>query len=161
MGAAVATLAIDRISKIVVIDRLSDGHEVQIFGKLLSFRLVLNGGSAFGLFPGATLAIFALSSLLVVAATIWAIKTREHTFAAGLIIGGGTGNLVDRLLNAPGPMHGRVVDFIDVSFWPTFNVADAAIVVGVALFILSSRKVGQHDPDSTDRRSDQPEGGSF
>ena len=51
--------------------------------------------------------------------------------------GGGIGNLIDRVARAPGGLQGRVVDFIHFHFWPTFNLADSAIVIGVGLLILS------------------------
>jgi signal peptidase II len=56
----------------------------------------------------------------------------------GLLLGGAAGNLVDRLLRAPGPGRGAVVDFIDFQVWPSFNVADSGIVVGGLLAVLLS-----------------------
>ena len=56
----------------------------------------------------------------------------------GLLLGGASGNLVDRLLRSPGPGRGAVVDFIDFQVWPSFNVADSAIVTGGVLAVLLS-----------------------
>ena len=53
--------------------------------------------------------------------------------ALGLVLGGATGNLIDRLLRGDGLLDGKVVDFLDFSFFPAFNVADSAITVGAAL----------------------------
>jgi signal peptidase II len=58
--------------------------------------------------------------------------------ALGLLLGGAAGNLVDRLLRSPGPGRGAVVDFIDFQVWPSFNVADSAIVCGGLLAVLWS-----------------------
>ena len=60
-----------------------------------------------------------------------------HAVALGLILGGATGNLLDRVLRGSG-LSGRVVDFIDLHVWPVFNVADAAIVVGAALLAFAA-----------------------
>ena len=65
------------------------------------------------------------------ASTGWALSL-------GLLLGGATGNLVDRLLRTPGPGRGAVVDFIDFQVFPSFNVADSAIVVGGMLAVLLS-----------------------
>lgn len=55
----------------------------------------------------------------------------------GLVLGGAIGNLTDRLFRAPGPLRGHVVDFIQVgSWWPTFNVADSAVVCGAVLLVV-------------------------
>ena len=56
----------------------------------------------------------------------------------GLLLGGASGNLVDRLLRSPGPGRGAVVDFIDFQVWPSFNIADSAIVTGGVLAVLLS-----------------------
>jgi signal peptidase II len=61
-----------------------------------------------------------------------------YPYAVGLIIGGAVGNLLDRLFRAPGWLRGGVIDFIDVQWWPIFNVADIAVTVGGALLIVSS-----------------------
>ena len=59
--------------------------------------------------------------------------------SAGLIAGGAIGNLADRAFRGDdGFLHGAVVDFIDVQWWPVFNIADACIVVGAVLLVLSS-----------------------
>jgi signal peptidase II len=58
----------------------------------------------------------------------------------GMIAGGGLGNLADRMFRGGSPFDGMVIDFIDFRFWPTFNLADAAITLGVAYIALSSLK---------------------
>lgn len=73
----------------------------------------------------------------------------------GLLLGGASGNLADRLFRAPGPFRGAVIDWVDLRVWPVFNVADAAIVCGGVLALLLSRR-GSHldgtrgdgDPDA-------------
>jgi signal peptidase II len=70
---------------------------------------------------------------------LWARRLQERRWAVplGLILGGGLGNVADRLFR---PLRGHVVDFVDLHVWPVFNLADSAIVVGVCLlFLLSAR----------------------
>ena len=99
------------------------------------FRIVYrtNSGTAFGLFPGQTVTLIFLS-LFAIAFLFYFYRTRALSYpllrlAIGMQLGGAIGNLVDRL------RYGAVVDFIDVGPWPTFNVADSSIVVGI--FVLA------------------------
>ena len=90
-----------------------------------------NSGSVFGLFPGQTVTLILLS-LFAIGFLFYFYRTRAMSYpmlrlALGLQLGGAVGNLIDRL------RHGAVVDFIDVGPWPTFNVADSSIVVGIFL----------------------------
>jgi signal peptidase II len=69
----------------------------------------------------------------------------------GLLLGGALGNLVDRVLRAPGPLRGHVVDWIQLPHWPVFNLADSAIVVGGCVAVLlASRGVPLDEPPETD-----------
>ena len=63
---------------------------------------------------------------------------RVEAVALGMVLGGAIGNLVDRVFRGDGLLDGAVVDFIDFSFFPTFNVADAAINIGVALLLIAT-----------------------
>lgn len=117
---------------------LSEGRRIPIIGDTFDLRLVLNSGSAFGLFPNATLFITIASTLVIVAVVVWAVRDPTVSVALGLVIGGGIGNLSDRFFRPPGGGFGHVVDFIYLSFWPTFNVADSAICVGVGFLLLQA-----------------------
>ena len=80
-------------------------------------------------------------AITVVAALLMAVgrsSSRWFTVGVGLIVGGSLSNVVDRLFRGEGWLDGAVVDFIDVQWWPVFNLADAAIVVGAALLLLTS-----------------------
>jgi signal peptidase II len=84
--------------------------------------------------------LFLIASLLVVTLIlVWARRLDDRRLGAalGLVLGGGLGNLVDRLLRGTG---GRVVDFVDFHVWPVFNLADSAIVVGVGVILLLSAR---------------------
>lgn len=129
----------DQLTKLWCVSALRPGESVPVLGDLLRITFVRNSGAAFGLLPGSTKALVAASFLAigVVAYAFHALppeKTRER-LALGLIGGGAVGNLADRL------RLGEVVDFLDVGLgerwrWPTFNVADSAVTVGVCLLLL-------------------------
>jgi signal peptidase II len=136
---ALIVLAIDVVTKAVVLARLAPGTTIVLLGDALKFQLVLNPGVAFsigdGLSPVLTVVVLAVS----VAVIRFGLKARSVplAFALGLILGGALGNLADRLFRPPGPFEGRVVDFISVGWWPVFNVADSAITCGGVLMVVT------------------------
>ena len=140
---AVAIVALDQITKAVVLERLPLGVPVTVIDGWLALTLVLNPGLAFGLLGSvpqgwrwvvAVLSLVALAVLARVALRVLPAGGGAGRLAIGLIFGGAVGNLVDRA------RFGAVVDFVDVYWrgwhWPAFNVADSAITVGVALLAL-------------------------
>lgn len=132
-------VALDQLTKHLVLSELSDGSVVTVIDGVLTFRLTHNAGGAFGIgqdLPGLFLA-GSLITLVVVMVLARRIQDRSWAIPLGLVLGGGIGNLVDRIFRDTG---GRVIDFIDLQVWPLFNVADSAIMIGViVLFILSFR----------------------
>lgn len=136
LGAAAVIVAADQATKALAIDRLSDGP-VDLIEGAVSLRLTTNSGGVFGLGQGYP-AFFLVATMVVTAAILlWARRIEDASWLIplGLVIGGGIGNLVDRVFRDLG---GGVVDFIDLHVWPVFNVADAAIVTGVGLILLST-----------------------
>lgn len=134
LGVAAVVLACDQVTKSVAVAHLASGP-VHVLGPL-SLALTYNSGVAFSLGSGLTLPIVLVGVGLVVLAA-WFVRGAPSTGVAiglGLVIGGAAGNLADRLFRA---RDGAVVDFIRFSFWPTFNVADAAIVSGCVLLALA------------------------
>ena len=135
--AALVVLA-DQVTKQMALDALSDGP-IHLIDGVLSLDLHYNPGGAFGLMQG--IPSFFLVAAIVIAGLIltWAhkIEGRAHLVPLGLVLGGGLGNVTDRLFRDTG---GRVVDFIDLHVWPVFNLADSAIVIGVVwLLIVTAR----------------------
>ncbi len=133
--AAAAALAADQASKALVRWLLPRGKKLSLGP--FALRQVRNPGTAFGLIQGGSTAFFlaSVALLLVMVAVFWRLRRGEGrglAVALGLIIGGALGNIVDRL------SAGAVIDFIDLRFWPVFNLADTAIVVGagIALFLV-------------------------
>ncbi|HEY8201279.1 MAG TPA: signal peptidase II [Actinomycetota bacterium] len=145
LAAAGLTLAIDQASKALVLARLGpDGH-IRLAGDVFAIVVRRNPGGAFGMFPDAPLFFFVATVAIVVGAMVWGWRTPQLAVPVGMIVGGGLGNLLDRLARGPHLFRGQVVDFIYLSFWPTFNLADSAIVVGVALLLLTTSRVAREE----------------
>jgi signal peptidase II len=131
---AALVVLVDQLTKWWASDRLDAGPIHVIW--TLDLELNRNTGSAFSLFQGATPVLVVIAVALVAVLLVLAYRSPSPSRAAifGLIIGGAVGNLSDRLFRGD---HGAVIDFIDFHFWPTFNVADACIVVGCLLLVVS------------------------
>lgn len=137
LGVAAIIIAFDQATKAWVVAALSDGPVVLIDG-FLQLRLVRNPGAAFSLLRGAgsLIALAAIAAAILIVLMVRRMETRFEAAALGLVLGGAIGNLIDRIFRGPGLLDGKVVDFIDFDFFPTFNVADSAITIGAALAVL-------------------------
>ena len=134
---AAAVVGVDQASKSWALAALADGP-IDLFWTL-RLRLTFNSGAAFSLGTGFPWLFVALGVVMLTGMAVVVVRAelpRWPTVALGLVAGGALGNLVDRLLRSH---DGAVVDFIDLQWWPVFNVADAAISVGVLLLILTWR----------------------
>jgi signal peptidase II len=145
---AVLVWAADRLTKSWA-ERSLPGHPIDVIRGVLTFRYATNSGGAFSLGTNAPL-VFAAATLLICGAIV--VTSFRHArvlpaVALGSVLGGGIGNLTDRLLRGP-HLTGRVVDFVDLHVWPIFNVADSAIVAGALLLALTAWR---HDV-STDKK---------
>lgn len=142
--AALLTLAADRLTKIWIVRNFFLYQSKEIVGGFFSITYLLNRGAAFGIMSEGNVSwvrpflilISLLALLLIVYLTV---ITEENQYISrislGVILGGAVGNLFDRII------QGKVIDFLDFYLrghhWPPFNIADAAITVGVFLFIIS------------------------
>ena len=126
---AAASVVADQLTKQVVTSALALGEEVEIVGPF-SIHHVHNSGIAFGLFASATSIVIALTALAVVWMLLFFARAGARhpvlPVALGFVLGGSLSNLLDRV------RLGHVTDFLDLRFWPAFNLADVFIVVGVA-----------------------------
>jgi len=131
---ACSALAADQLTKLLVTNRLALDEGVHVVGPFWIHH-VQNSGIAFGLFPRSTATIALLTSVAVLW-MLWffARSGSRHPVlptALGLLVGGSLSNLADRL------RLGHVTDFLDLSWWPSFNLADTFICVGVAILLLT------------------------
>lgn len=132
---AAVLLAIDQITKYFVLKYLKPVGAVTVISGLLEFSYVENTGAAFGLFKNSMWFIMVLTVIAFIAIAVVLFRYKNHTafsyIAATLLIAGGIGNLIDRIL------YGFVVDFIHALFFNyVFNFADCCVTVGAVLFVL-------------------------
>ena len=141
--AAAAILAVDQLTKWMVLTRLSATASVTVIPGMLDLVLSQNRGIAFGMLGGvssgaafALIVLVSAAALTVVSWLLWrgGLGSRYGAAALVMILGGAAGNFLDRVV------RGSVVDFLDFYFrsyhWYTFNVADSAIVVGAGLLMI-------------------------
>ncbi len=137
---AAVVLFIDVVTKVLAVRLLTPGQPVSIIGDTVTWTLVRNSGAAFSMATGYTW-VLTLIATGVVIGIVWMGRRLVSPWWAiglGMILGGATGNLIDRLFRAPGPLRGHVVDFFSVGWWPVFNVADPAVVGGAILLVALS-----------------------
>jgi signal peptidase II len=138
---AVVIIVLDQLSKAWALRDLADGHIIHVIWTL-QFNLTYNRGMAFsrgtGLGP-----VIGVMALVVVVMLLLSLRRADNSLtrlATGLIIGGAIGNILDRLFRGSGWMRGAVIDFIDFQWWPVFNIADMAIMIGAATMIVAMLK---------------------
>lgn len=138
-GLAFAVVLIDQLTKTWAVNALDDGRIIHVVWTL-QFALGFNSGMAFSQGEGIGPIIGVIALIAVVALLITLRKTGSTMSSLGvaLVCGGAAGNVVDRLFRGDGWLHGAVVDFIDLQWWPVFNIADAAISVGAILLLVST-----------------------
>ena len=130
---AAVTFLIDRITKSIAVNNLFLGQSSKVIPGIFHLTLVLNRGTAFGLFKGWTAFFILLSVVVIAGIVIYVFRNKGMdillSWALGLILGGALGNLFDRL------RFGCVIDFFDFRIWPIFNVADSCLTIGVLILI--------------------------
>lgn len=145
---AVLVFFADRTLKVLVATHMVLGQSIVVIPGFLWITYITNSGAAFSLFQHATV-LFVIIGFVILVGLAWyllAVPTISRIFGigAGLLGGGTAGNLWDRLVS------GRVIDFIHFRYWAIFNLADAAIVTGIALIVI--------DLWRKDRADGKPEG---
>jgi signal peptidase II len=133
---AAVVVLLDQLAKWWAVNALDD-RNIDLIGSL-RLALTRNSGGAFGLGRGfAPMVVLAVIALVVVLVAVGrSIDRSIVAVALGLVLGGALGNLSDRIF--PGFGRGEVIDFVDLQWWPVFNVADIAISIGCVLLILLS-----------------------
>jgi signal peptidase II len=160
---AAVVLAADVVTKVVGVAQLEGRDPVPLLGGLVHLQLVRNPGAAFSLATGYTwvLSLVAVAVVVVIVRVARRLRSTGWAVALGLVLGGATGNLVDRIFRAPGPLRGEVVDLVslfapDGRVWPVFNLADTAIVTGGVLLVVLAVMGRELDGTRTqDRTADE------
>ena len=132
---AALSRVVDQVIKIFVINNLQPIKSVTVIDNLLTFTYVENKGMAFGMLANQRWIFIALTSIVILALVIAVFKLKNQSrlfyISAALLIGGGIGNLIDRIL------YGYVVDYIALSFFPPVcNFADYCVTAGVIIFLV-------------------------
>ncbi len=131
---ATAFLALDQLTKYAVIKTMILGQSIPVINEVLHFTYVHNYGAAFGLFQKKWYLFIAVASISIMVIVYYSKFLAPNNLwvqtALALLLAGALGNLIDRL------KYRYVVDFIDVRFWPVFNIADIVINVGVGMLIV-------------------------
>jgi signal peptidase II len=138
---ACAVIIADQVSKYFVICSVPEGTKVDVIGNVLRISHIRNSGAIFGVMKssGGYFTVFSLVAAIVLVVVLLLSKRARGLVKVGLglVLGGAIGNLIDRL------RLGAVVDFVDIGVgngmrWPSFNVADLAITVGVIFIVICS-----------------------
>lgn len=148
VAGAAMVVAVDQLTKWWALEALTEPRRVIELFWTLRLRVVYNTGTAFSLTSdsGPFVTVVAVA---VVGYLIWSGRsnpTRGLLACYALIIGGTVGNLVDRLFrDGDGALGGPVIDFVDAQWFPVFNGADAALVIGIALLVLVTARTPEPD----------------
>lgn len=129
---AVLVVVVDRVTTTLAIEHL---HAARHLWGPLGLALTFNSGFAFSLFSGRAVivTVFLCLGVLVLAWVVAQVRTTPLAIGGGLVLGGAVGNLSERVIGGHG---GQVPDFITLSYWPTFNFADACVTVGVVVVVI-------------------------
>ncbi len=153
---AAAVLVVDQATKLAAAYWLQPHPSIPLLGRFLSLSYRTNTGAAFGLVPWASTALQVLAAAVVAILLVHGWRMAQGSLALDValacLLGGAAGNLLDRL------RLGYVVDFIDLHFWPVFNIADTAITVGAILFVgaLLISDFRHRTSDTGHRTNDKP-----
>jgi signal peptidase II len=134
IGIAAIVFALDQATKFLVLRYIPLGESWSLFptlARLAKLTFITNTGAAFGMFPQLSMVFLVIAIAVVILLVIFyhhlPIESVWVRISLGLLLGGAMGNLMDRIL------RGHVVDFVDIGFWPIFNIADLSIVSGVCI----------------------------
>jgi signal peptidase II len=145
LGVAAFVITADVISKAIAVAHIREYTYIHLIGTLLMLTLTRNGGAAFNLGGTSMTIVFTAIAASVVVYILRAarnLRSVAWAITLGLLLGGASGNLIDRIFRAPGFLRGDVIDWIQLPHWPTFNIADSSICcAGVLVVLLSMRGV--------------------
>ncbi len=163
LSIAAVVVLVDQLTKAWAVSSLQGKPPVEVIGELLQWSFATNSGAAFSFGRGNAwvFTIFAGAVCAVILVAAPKVTHRAWAVALGLILGGGLGNLVDRMVREPSLGQGHVIDFIAIPNWPVFNVADMAVVCGALLVVfLSLRGIDWRDRPVDPAPADERPGAS-
>jgi signal peptidase II len=142
---ALVVIALDQVTKLLVVANLEPGVPKRILGGVVYLSLFRNAGAAFSTGTGFTwvLAVVAIAVVVVIIRMARKLRSTAWAVALGLVLGGAIGNLLDRIFRSPGFLRGHVVDFVslfepDGQHFAVFNVADSGITCGAVVLVLTA-----------------------
>ncbi len=143
-------LTSDIISKQLIINYLIEDESITIIKNIFNITYAKNTGIAFSLFEGKKIIIIIITIIVIIALLKYLKHNHQNNIeiiSYSLILGGSIGNLIDRLI------YGYVIDFLDFHIYnnhfPTFNIADSSIVIGIITALLLSKKEGEQDDNKS------------
>ncbi len=153
-----AVVILDFLTKFLVKTSMELGESIAVIPGVFNFTYVLNKGAAWGMLADKRWIFMSFSLaaivLLVIVLFKWNNSHKLARIALSMVLGGGIGNMIDRIFNGSTVFDGAVVDFIEAAFidFPVFNVADCAVCIGAALIavyiIFIERKETKEKADS-------------
>ena len=149
-AALLVVIVLDQLTKQLALSGLDDGP-IDLVGSL-RLRLVFNDGAAFSMGSGRTTWIALVGLVVVAVLARMGLRADRRAVAVGfgILLGGALGNLIDRALReGDGFLGGRVVDFVDLQWWPVFNVADSALWVGIGVLLIATWRDGAEDHEGS------------
>lgn len=138
----IAVILLDFVSKNIVKALMQTGDSIEVLPGVFNITYVLNKGAAWGMFADRRWIFMVFSTVAIVLIAIILIKNRHSHIlfktSLSLVLGGGIGNMIDRIFYGEKLFSGAVVDFLEAAFidFPVFNIADSAVCVGVALMFV-------------------------
>lgn len=138
VGIAVAGITLDQVTKAIAIEYLDPEQPIPLMGGVLTLQLIRNPGAAFSMGEEFTVVLTCIAIAAMVAVSGWLLPRVRHlgwAIAAGCLLAGIVGNLLDRLFREPGPFRGHVIDFLQLPYFAIFNVADMFITTAAVLVI--------------------------
>ncbi|MBO5912958.1 MAG: signal peptidase II [Clostridia bacterium] len=133
----ILVVGLDQLTKYLVTVYMEKGEFIEVIPSLINFRYIHNEGAAFGSFEGKTWFLIAVTCIIMAVCVGMLVRktfdSKLMFWALCLVLGGGVGNLIDRIFRG-----GNVVDFLEFGFieFPVFNVADIAVCIGAGFIVL-------------------------
>lgn len=156
--------ALDQATKALAVATLEPGTSITLVPHVFWLTLTRNSGAAFSAGAQMTVMLSMIAIIVVVTVIRMARRLADRGWALGLglLLGGALGNLTDRILRAPSPFRGEVVDFLHLTHWPIFNVADIGLTIAAGVILhrgfkgvtMDGGHDGDPDPEEAQRASD-------